>query len=207
MAKKVKDKPSNKQLAEKVIESAQEIWLAGLAAFDQAQREGNKAFDALVKEGKKIESRTRELADVKLDEVRQKASTTWDRLEEAFEERVVGALKQIGIPSGDDVTKLKDRIDALEKLIKAAGQATGGSEKAGDSGNVDNLKTISGLGDVIERQFNDRGIVSYRQLAQLSDQDIEQMEADGFNVTARLRRDNWIEQAREQHFKKYGEKL
>ncbi len=207
MAKKVKDKPSNKQLAEKVIESAQEIWLAGLAAFEQAQREGNKAFDALVKEGKKIESRTRELADVKLDEVRQRASTTWDRLEEAVEERVVGALKQIGIPAGDDVAKLKDRIDALEKLIKSAGTATTGSEKAEDSGNVDNLKTISGLGDVIEKQLNERGIVSYRQIAQLSDQDIEQMEAEGLKVAARLRRDNWIEQAKEQHFKKYAEKL
>lgn len=41
----------DKQFAQTVKDSAQQIWLAGLGAFVKAQAEGMKAFNTLVKEG------------------------------------------------------------------------------------------------------------------------------------------------------------
>jgi poly(hydroxyalkanoate) granule-associated protein len=211
MGKKLKDKPSDKQLAERILESAQEIWLAGLAAFEQAQKEGSKAFDSLVKEGKKVEARTRELTDVKLDsvveEVKERAAKTWNKLENLFEQRVSQALNQIGIPSDNDIQSLKEQVAALEKRVQEAARAASQGAKSSKSSDKDDLKKIGGLGRMLEKQLNDKGILHYRQLAALSDEDIEKLEADGVRLAARLRRENWIEQAKEQHFQKYGEKL
>ena len=47
------------QLAAKVRESANQIWLAGLGAFSKAQQEGVKMFEALVAEGEKVQERTK----------------------------------------------------------------------------------------------------------------------------------------------------
>ena len=65
MVKKLKkttdESQSSAQLAGTVKESAQQIWLAGLGAFAKAQEEGAKVFDALVKEGKGLEEKTRKM--------------------------------------------------------------------------------------------------------------------------------------------------
>ena len=47
------------QLAVKIRESANQIWLASLGAFSKAQQEGVKMFEALVAEGEKVQSRRR----------------------------------------------------------------------------------------------------------------------------------------------------
>ena len=60
---------ADNQLAAAVKDSAQQIWLAGLGAFAKAQEEGNKVFEALVKEGKDIQKRTRASAEEKLGAV------------------------------------------------------------------------------------------------------------------------------------------
>jgi len=78
------------QLTKTVRESAQQIWLAGLGAFSKAQAEGSKVFDALVKEGQLIHSRTRTVAESKVNEMTttlgkmatkatSQATGSWDR--------------------------------------------------------------------------------------------------------------------------------
>ena len=52
-----------RDLAVKVRESANQIWLAGLGAFSKAQQEGAKMFEALVAEGEKVQERTKTAAD------------------------------------------------------------------------------------------------------------------------------------------------
>lgn len=71
----------------------------------------------------------------------------------------------------------------------------------------DNLKTISGIGPVLEQKLNTMGITTYRQIAQLSDEDIKRIETSVTKLAGRVRRDRWIEQAKEQHFEKYHEQL
>lgn len=76
------------QLAMRIRDSANQIWLAGLGAFSKAQQEGVEMFEALVAEGEKIQERTKTAADERVTEVREKATDAWDKLEKVFEGRV-----------------------------------------------------------------------------------------------------------------------
>lgn len=118
-----------KNVAQKMLDSAQQIWLAGLGAFSKAQDEGSKWFDNLVSEGNALEKATRKLTTKSVDDVRdvventvsqvrQRASDSWDRLEEVFENRVARALSKLGIPSRDDLQELNRRIDELTRNVK-----------------------------------------------------------------------------------------
>lgn len=112
------------QVAQNVRESAQQIWAAGLAAFNKAQGEGSKVFDALVSEGMSLQRKTQNLAEQKFNavaskmtgmagDVGAKAGQHWDKLESIFEERVARALKSLGVPTSADIASLIARIDAL----------------------------------------------------------------------------------------------
>jgi poly(hydroxyalkanoate) granule-associated protein len=106
------------QLAVKIRESATQIWLAGLGAFSKAQQEGAKLFEALVAEGEKVQERTRVAADERLAEVREKATGTWDKLEQVFEDRVAQALNALSVPSRKDIDVLSQRVAELTKIAK-----------------------------------------------------------------------------------------
>lgn len=123
------------QMSRSIVDSAQQIWMAGVGAFTRAQGEGSKLFEALVKEGMTIEKSTRQLATGKVDAVRdavedrvgvvrERAVDTWDRLEKVFEDRVQRALNRLGVPSREDLTDLSGRVNELNgelrKLSKAA---------------------------------------------------------------------------------------
>ena len=139
------------QVSRSLVESAQQIWMAGVGAFTRAQGEGSKLFEALVKEGMNIEQHTRKLATGKVDAVRdavedrvgvvrERATDTWDRLEKVFEERVQRALNRLGVPSREELADLVSRVNALttelKKLggkpavAKAAAKSTNGTKKA-----------------------------------------------------------------------------
>jgi len=146
LKKKLQRKPAAKPAARNVavpaVESAREIWLAGLGAFSVAQQEsgrileqGTKLFDRLVAEGSKIELKTRkevegavedfrgevesrvEAMKHQADEVRRQAADNWDKLEKIFESRVGRALSGLGIPSKDDVNGLANKVDSLTREV------------------------------------------------------------------------------------------
>jgi len=71
----------------------------------------------------------------------------------------------------------------------------------------DDLKTLAGIGPVLEKKLNEHGIISYRQLAELNEQEVQQLETTVIKFPGRIRRDQWIEQAKEQYLRKYGESL
>jgi poly(hydroxyalkanoate) granule-associated protein len=137
MVRKLKalaENAGDKQLAKTVRDSAQQIWLAGLGAFAKAQAEGSKVFDALVKEGQTIHSKTRKVAESKVTEMTStlgkmatkatnQATGSWDKLEQVFEDRVARALNRIGVPTNKDINNLAKRVEELtasvQKLTRA----------------------------------------------------------------------------------------
>lgn len=127
----IADESGENQLAAKVRESANQIWLAGLGAFAKAQEEGVKMFEALVAEGEKIQERTKAAADERLAEVREKATGAWDKLEQVFEDRVARALGHLGVYTSSDVKQLTERVNELSEsvnaLLKAQGVGRGAS--------------------------------------------------------------------------------
>lgn len=119
---------SDAQLATAVRESAEQIWLAGLGAFAKAQQEGGKVFDALVREGDLLQQRTRAATEQRLEEVAERvteaanqlsrhATSSWDRLEQVFEDRVARALSHLGVPSARDIRELTEMLQALNERI------------------------------------------------------------------------------------------
>lgn len=121
-------------MSRSLVESAQQIWMAGVGAFTRAQGEGSKLFEALVKEGMTIEQTTRKLATGKVDAVRdavedrvgvvrERAVDTWDRLETVFETRVQRALNRLGVPAREDLADLTSRVNELNAELRKLGKA------------------------------------------------------------------------------------
>jgi predicted flap endonuclease-1-like 5' DNA nuclease len=79
------------------------------------------------------------------------------------------------------------------------------SAPAAPSPEPDDLKMISGIGPATEKKLHTAGVVSYQQIATLSNEEIERIET-AIKWPGRIRRDHWIEQARELHWQKYQEK-
>jgi predicted flap endonuclease-1-like 5' DNA nuclease len=72
-------------------------------------------------------------------------------------------------------------------------------------GAPDDLKLIVGIGPVLERMLQQLGIGTYRQIARWTDRDIDEFDARLHEFPGRIRRDEWVTQARALHQSKYGE--
>lgn len=121
------------RLAEAVRASAQQIWQAGLGAFAKAQQEGGRAFTRLVKDGTELQKRARRVEDATdtvaraAERASRRASGSWGKLEQVFEERVARALAAIGVPARSEVEALSHRIDELEKMLAERPAAPAGA--------------------------------------------------------------------------------
>jgi poly(hydroxyalkanoate) granule-associated protein len=120
------------KLSKTLSESAQQIWLAGVGAFGRAQAEGTKLFEGLVKEGLNLEQTARKFAGTRthvvrdvvenrVDQARERATDTWDRLEKVFEDRVQRALTKLGVPGRDDLADLSKRVETLTAELRRQG--------------------------------------------------------------------------------------
>jgi predicted flap endonuclease-1-like 5' DNA nuclease len=125
-----------------------------------------------------------------------------------------------------DVSEREEEISALRKRLveyrvaqrfAAQPKSTGSAESSHSkpvegqgqarSHRKDDLKQIHGIGPVMERVLNRMGMFTFRQIAEWKDQDVEHMAAELNTFPDRIRHDNWIAGAKEQHFLKYGEEI
>jgi poly(hydroxyalkanoate) granule-associated protein len=107
------------QMAVKIRESANKIWLAGLGAFSKAQQGGVDMFETLVEEGEKVQERTKVAVDERLGEMRGAwDKLSWDKLEKVFEDRVACALHALNVPSRKDIDVLSKRVHELTAITK-----------------------------------------------------------------------------------------
>jgi poly(hydroxyalkanoate) granule-associated protein len=93
----------------KLIDSQRAIWLAGLGALAKATTKtgakGEKAFEALIKAGEKLESQARGTIDsnasllkVRINDASKAVDHGIDTVGEAFDNRVKQALSRLGYP-------------------------------------------------------------------------------------------------------------
>ena len=143
MVKKLKalSETDDEQLAEAVRASAQQIWQAGLGAFAKAHGSGGKVFAKLVKEGTEVQQQARQLVEGKTsraksavgkaaDVLGKRASGSWDKLEQVFEDRVARSLKRLGVPSQSEIDLLTKRVEQLSKAVDALSDKRNPTRKA-----------------------------------------------------------------------------
>lgn len=171
-----------RRIGKTVIDSAQQIWLAGLGALTKAREDGTKLFENLVKEGLNLEAATRKIATGKVDEVRgavetgvsqvrERTQETWDRLEQVFESRVSRALGKLGVPGRKELDELLKRVDELNRQVVNLNPA---AKKAGLANALTNKvrRARDDFGDLVkdieEAQLAAKNTVQ-RQVARLAD--------------------------------------
>lgn len=117
-----------------MIDSVQQVWLAGMGAIARAQKEGQAAFQDAVADGFKLLHESRSTAEkmirdafdaaqdglqLRLGSARDQASETWDNLETLFQNRVHSALQQLGVPTAEEIRLLTRRVAELNESVKA----------------------------------------------------------------------------------------
>ena len=114
------------------------VWLAGMGALASAQAEGNRAFEALVKQGMAMQNETQELAKQRMAEAAQLVEAMaqqagaggvapWNRLGGIFEDRVAQAMARMGMPTAQELAALTARVEALERQLAQARSTTDGA--------------------------------------------------------------------------------
>lgn len=122
---------SGQRFSRGVMDSAEQIWLAGLGALSRTQQEGGKFFDALVAEGVRIQAKTHAYTEDQMRQVREqtepwfagarkRTSAAMDKLEQAFDARLARALRRLDIPTQDDLARLSARVEDLVKELRTA---------------------------------------------------------------------------------------
>jgi poly(hydroxyalkanoate) granule-associated protein len=116
-----------------LVESANQIWMAGVGALSRAQKEGPKVFDNLVREGVNTTRRMRSATEKairdtigsvqgavesRVDSARSQASMTIDNVEKIVQTRVHRALHQLGVPTSDEVTALTRKVNELNRNVE-----------------------------------------------------------------------------------------
>ena len=132
VAKKAVKSSASVTLAATIKESGQEIWLAGLGAFSKAQAEGGKVFEALVNEGKVLQSKIRDAAgnvagkitETRVTELPEKAAEGLAKMGQLFEDRTAEALGRCGVATKKDIDMISRRVAKLAtemEKVKLAG--------------------------------------------------------------------------------------
>ena len=128
-------KPTPEQPAP--TDQAQQIWLAGLGAFSQAQKKGSEALQKMLQDGLHLQRQAQHTAEQKIADATEKMSvmaqqlakgkmaapenkgTPWGGLEGLFEQRVAQALQRLGWANPDRIAALEQRIQSLEQQLSS----------------------------------------------------------------------------------------
>ncbi len=134
-----------------------------------------------------------------------------------LEMRVAEGAKQIGtLQSKLDswrsrIKPLTDKLRQRNLLIKellqsglAASEFTPANVDPGNKDSADDLKEICGIGPALERRLNVQGIERFRQIAEMSDADIEELALKLAISPSLVVRHGWIKQAQELYQRKYA---
>ena len=118
-------------------DQAQQIWLAGLGAFSQAQKQGTQALQKMLQDGLDMQRQAQQTAEQKIADATEKMSvmaqqlakgkmaapenkgTPWGGLEGLFEQRVAQALQRLGWANPDRIAALEQRIQSLEQQLSS----------------------------------------------------------------------------------------
>src|SRR5690348_15562999 len=123
-----------KAFARGMMESAQQVWLAGLGALSKAQQEGGRFFETLVEEGAQVQEKTRNYTQAQFEqaqrragpwvsEARKRTTDAFGKFEQMFDQRLARAMERMQTPTREDFDKLSARVEELAREARAARRA------------------------------------------------------------------------------------
>jgi poly(hydroxyalkanoate) granule-associated protein len=120
-----------------LLDMGQQVWFAGIGALARTQQRGPKLFEELALEGARVVGRARDSAESNtkdamkglrrafgtvgksVESAREQASATWDQVGRMFETRVHRAIRQLGMPTSDEVVALTRKVKELNAAVEA----------------------------------------------------------------------------------------
>jgi len=142
---------------------------------------------------------------------------------QAERESLLGEVQSI--PGKDEqIERLQQRLKETRAALRAnAAPTTGvsrqsrqngakpsssvGQSKVSKDGQEDDLKKIFGIGPAVAQTLNKMGTRTFIQIARWKPEDIAKIAKKLDTDPERIKRDNWIADAKKQHYRKYGERL
>jgi poly(hydroxyalkanoate) granule-associated protein len=118
---------------EELLRGLQQAWLAGMGALARAQKDGPGAFTDAAFEGLRLLNTSRSAAQrlvrdalgnaqgnfqSRVGGARSQAQETWDTLESLFQSRVQRAMRQLGVPTADEIRQLSARVAELNANVE-----------------------------------------------------------------------------------------
>ncbi len=138
------------------------------------------------------------------DKLKEEKNITHDRLSALKDENT---LLQIQLGNEQQrVTDLNNNLNELKQQISQKEKDNSGVRyfinpftiaATMESSDIDDLKKIKGIGPVIEKKLNMLGIISFRQISEFNEEAIDQISHTLKFFPDRIKRDHWLEQARE----------
>jgi len=142
---------------------------------------------------------------------------------EAQQQDLAGQVKMTG-EKQEEITRLRKRLVEMRAAlrIKTDGGAVvprqtrqNGSQlslqmeqaKAAKDGQKDDLSKIRGIGPVFARTLNKMGLHTFVQIARWKPEDIAKVAKKLYTAPDRIKRDKWVDEAKREHYRKYGERL
>jgi poly(hydroxyalkanoate) granule-associated protein len=116
-----------------LLQTVQQIWLAGMGAIARGQRDGPAAFQEAVIEGLRLLNRSRSAAQgmvrdafesaqetlqLRVGNAREQAQETMDNIEALFQSRVQRVMRQMGVPTAEEIRVLTRRVAELNENVR-----------------------------------------------------------------------------------------
>ena len=119
-------------------------------------------------------------------------------------EDAIKAIRFPDIPEPKDVDlqPIRDKLAAIEEAISKHQPSTPSVESAPElyeaptRGEPDDLKRIAGVGKVLEKMLHEVGVYYFDQVASWDAQQVEYVNSKLTAFKGRIKRDNWVEQAK-----------
>jgi predicted flap endonuclease-1-like 5' DNA nuclease len=121
------------------------------------------------------------------------AGDTTEPLEEELAEVAAGDATE---PVEEEIAEIAaaDATEPLEEEIAEVAEITAADASLNGE---DDLTAITGIGPVTARRLRHNGVTTFAQLAGLTDEAIDELAPKLKSAATRIRRDRWVEQARE----------
>lgn len=94
----------------------------------------------------------------------------------------------------------------LHRIAARAGELNFDRIGRATAAEADDLKDIVGIGPFLERKLHSLGIYTFRQVANFTKEDINKVNEIIEFFPGRIERDNWVDQSKSFHERKYGAK-